>query len=83
MHRLIDPSLKEELGEDIFTSNGGHNKDSIDTFIKNAYECLGEAAERTTMEVLIMELERAIKLHVSKYFQSTTFFLHFVYILDR
>ncbi|KAF5768784.1 hypothetical protein HanXRQr2_Chr14g0640601 [Helianthus annuus] len=44
----------------IFQQNTGPNQDSLDTFLKIAFQCLGEAAERPTMEVVIEELERAL-----------------------
>ncbi|MFS8008590.1 putative protein kinase RLK-Pelle-CR4L family [Helianthus anomalus] len=62
VHRIIDPSLKEELGEDIFTSP---NNKSLSTFLRIASQCLGEAVGRPTMEVVIMELKSALNFQVS------------------
>ncbi|KAK9048136.1 hypothetical protein SSX86_032901 [Deinandra increscens subsp. villosa] len=53
---IMDPKLKE----DIFASNKGPGKYSLDTFLKIAYRCLGEAAQRPTMETVIEELESAL-----------------------
>ncbi|KAM0038433.1 putative protein kinase RLK-Pelle-LRR-I-1 family [Helianthus debilis subsp. tardiflorus] len=60
---IMDPRLKEETDEDISSSNRGPNRDSLDTFLKIANQCLGEAAKRPTMEIVIMELKRAINFH--------------------
>ncbi|KAL8193831.1 hypothetical protein R6Q57_026073 [Mikania cordata] len=57
---IIDPSLKEEIDEDILTSDGAPNKDSLKNFLKIAYQCLGEAAERPTMGIMIKELDIAL-----------------------
>ncbi|KAL8193829.1 hypothetical protein R6Q57_026071 [Mikania cordata] len=72
--RIIDPKPKEETDEDIFTTNRVPNQDSLKAFLNIAYRCLGEAAERPTMKIVINELEIALNFHVSQYFQSTTFF---------
>ncbi|KAL8193832.1 hypothetical protein R6Q57_026074 [Mikania cordata] len=58
--RIIDPSLKEETGENI--------KDSLFIFTSIAHQCLGEAAIRPTMETVIKELEIALNSHESQYF---------------
>ncbi|KAK1410896.1 hypothetical protein QVD17_37438 [Tagetes erecta] len=63
MQRIMDPRLKEETDRDTF------NQDSLDAFLKIAYGCLGKVAKRPTMEMVIKELERALKLHVSQYFR--------------
>ncbi|KAM0006009.1 putative protein kinase RLK-Pelle-LRR-I-1 family [Helianthus debilis subsp. tardiflorus] len=60
---IMDPRLKEETDDDISSSNRGPNQDSLDTFLKVAYQCLGKAAKRPTMEIVIMELKRAINFH--------------------
>ncbi|KAD7478273.1 hypothetical protein E3N88_01409 [Mikania micrantha] len=58
IERIIDPRLMEEMGEDVFTSNrSGLKKDSLDAFLKMACQCLGEAVNRPTIEMVIMELE--------------------------
>ncbi|KAF5768751.1 putative protein kinase RLK-Pelle-LRR-I-1 family [Helianthus annuus] len=67
---IMDPKLKEETNEDISSSNRGPNRDSLDTFLKIAYQCLGEAAKRPTMEIVIMELKRAINFHDTKPVES-------------
>ncbi|MFS8006173.1 putative protein kinase RLK-Pelle-CR4L family [Helianthus anomalus] len=60
IERMIDPKLKEENDEDIFTSTRRPNHDSLDAFLRIAYQCLGVADERPTMNIVIKELERAI-----------------------
>ncbi|KAI3796912.1 hypothetical protein L1987_39599 [Smallanthus sonchifolius] len=57
--RLIDPKLKKE------TSDRGPNRDSLDKFLKIAYQCLGDAAKRPTMEIVVKEIELALHFHVS------------------
>ncbi|KAK1422427.1 hypothetical protein QVD17_25537 [Tagetes erecta] len=60
IRNLIDPKLKEASDDDIFTSNKGINQDSLDAFLKIAYQCLGEAKARPTTEIIIKELETAL-----------------------
>ncbi|KAK9080257.1 hypothetical protein SSX86_001933 [Deinandra increscens subsp. villosa] len=61
IERLMDPKLKEENEEeDDFTSIRGPNQDSLDTFLKIAYQCLGEAADRPSIEIVISGLKRAL-----------------------
>ncbi|KAK9080865.1 hypothetical protein SSX86_000007 [Deinandra increscens subsp. villosa] len=67
IERLIDPKLKEENDQDNFSSVRGPNQDSLETFSKIAYQCLGEAAKRPSIEIVIKELERALDFHVSQY----------------
>ncbi|KAL8238398.1 hypothetical protein R6Q59_014965 [Mikania micrantha] len=64
--RIMDPRLKKEPKEDIFIFNRGPNEDSLDKFLKIAYQCLIEAAKRPTMENVIKELEIALNLHEKK-----------------
>ncbi|XP_076895147.1 putative serine/threonine-protein kinase PBL25 [Bidens hawaiensis] len=63
--RIIDPKLKEGTDEDIFTSSGGPDQDSLNMFLKIAYRCLGEAAKQPTMQVVMKELESALSFQVS------------------
>ncbi|KAF5768415.1 putative protein kinase RLK-Pelle-CR4L family [Helianthus annuus] len=63
---IMDPTLKEAADEDISTSNRGPNQDSLNTFLKIACQCVGEAAKRPTMDIVIKELERAINFHDPK-----------------
>nr|XP_043633089.1 uncharacterized protein LOC122604267 [Erigeron canadensis] len=59
--KIIDPALKEETDEDILTSQRVPIQDSLDTFIRIAYQCLAETrAERPTMKMVIKELETAL-----------------------
>ncbi|KAK1411762.1 hypothetical protein QVD17_32474 [Tagetes erecta] len=61
IHEIVDPKIKEEITETIFTSVKGPNQESVDMFSKIAYKCLAEAqAERPTMEVVVKELEKAL-----------------------
>ncbi|KAM0038466.1 putative protein kinase RLK-Pelle-SD-2b family [Helianthus debilis subsp. tardiflorus] len=64
---IMDPKLKE-ADEDISTSKRGRNQDSLDTFLKIAYQCLGVAATRPIIQIVIKELERAINFHVNQQF---------------
>ncbi|KVH99815.1 Protein kinase, ATP binding site-containing protein, partial [Cynara cardunculus var. scolymus] len=58
---MVDPKIKEETDDNIFTLNRGPNQNSLDTFSKIAYQCLAETqAERPTMEAVIKELEKAL-----------------------
>ncbi|KAK1410929.1 hypothetical protein QVD17_37471 [Tagetes erecta] len=61
--RIMDPKLKEDI-------SGSNNQDSLDTFLRLAYECLGEVAERPTMEIVIKELETALNLQDRKPVES-------------
>ncbi|GKB01510.1 kinase-like domain, phloem protein 2-like protein [Tanacetum coccineum] len=66
--RFNDGTLKEMVDtkimgddENMFMLQGGLNQESLDTFLKIAYQCLEETqAKRPTMEVVIKELEKAI-----------------------
>ncbi|XP_076912918.1 putative receptor-like protein kinase At5g61350 isoform X2 [Bidens hawaiensis] len=51
--RIMDPKLKEDIST-------GPNQNSVDIFLKVAYQCSGEALKRPTMEMVIKELERAL-----------------------
>ncbi|MFS7925250.1 putative protein kinase RLK-Pelle-CR4L family [Helianthus anomalus] len=63
VERMMDQKLKEETDEDIFILNRPPNKNSVDTFLKVAYQCLGKASERPTMGLVIKELEIALNFH--------------------
>ncbi|KAJ9559425.1 hypothetical protein OSB04_014039 [Centaurea solstitialis] len=66
LEKLVDPKIKAEIGN-LFTLNRGPDQDSLDTFIKIAYQCLAETqAARPTMEVVIKELEKALYLQLIK-----------------
>ncbi|PWA83408.1 protein kinase-like domain, Phloem protein 2-like protein [Artemisia annua] len=59
--KMIDPKLLDVTDEDISTSSEGLDQDSVDTFLKTAYQCLGETqAERPKMKTVIEELVKAI-----------------------
>nr|XP_043627228.1 uncharacterized protein LOC122598806 [Erigeron canadensis] len=60
---LIDPVIKEESGRNNFNLNKGPNKESLDIFVKIAYQCLAEAQnQRPTMRSVVDELEKALLL---------------------
>ncbi|KAJ0519320.1 putative protein kinase RLK-Pelle-LRR-I-1 family [Helianthus annuus] len=69
---MVDPKLME-ADEIISMLKGCVNQDSIETFLKIAYQCLAETqSERPTMAVIIKELEEALifqkytnNLHIS------------------
>ncbi|XP_076908436.1 uncharacterized protein LOC143565326 [Bidens hawaiensis] len=52
IERIMDPYLKQET-----------NSDSLYTFLKIAYQCLEEATERPTLEIVIKGLDIALKFH--------------------
>ncbi|KAK1427063.1 hypothetical protein QVD17_15746 [Tagetes erecta] len=61
---MIDPTIKEETGENKFLLNRGPNKDSLRTFIEIAHQCITETQEqRPSMKVVVKELERALFFH--------------------
>ncbi|KAJ0624978.1 putative protein kinase RLK-Pelle-LRR-I-1 family [Helianthus annuus] len=63
---IVDPKIKEEITETLFTSVRGPSQESLDTFSKIAYECLEEEqGKRPTMKVVVEELEKALFFHVS------------------
>ncbi|KAD3337694.1 hypothetical protein E3N88_33214 [Mikania micrantha] len=63
---IIDPMIKEEIGsENSFILNAQPNKDSLDTFLKIAYQCIAKIQDhRPTMEVVVMELQKALSFLV-------------------
>ncbi|KAJ0687559.1 putative protein kinase RLK-Pelle-LRR-I-1 family [Helianthus annuus] len=61
LEEMIDPILKEEIGEIKFVLNRGPNKDSLHTFITIAHQCVAETQDqRPTMKVVVKELEKAL-----------------------
>ncbi|KAJ0519499.1 putative protein kinase RLK-Pelle-CrRLK1L-1 family [Helianthus annuus] len=68
LEELIDPLIKEEIGENKFVLNRGPNKDSLHTFITIAHQCVAETQDqRPTMKVVVKELEKALFFQVSHY----------------
>ncbi|KAJ0877525.1 putative protein kinase RLK-Pelle-CR4L family [Helianthus annuus] len=66
LEELIDPIIKEEVGENGFVLNRGPNKDSLHTFITIAHQCVTETQDqRPTMKVVVKELEKALLFQVS------------------
>ncbi|XP_071688492.1 uncharacterized protein [Rutidosis leptorrhynchoides] len=58
---MIDPIIKEGSGDYKFTLSREANKDSLETFINIAYNCLAETVDqRPTMKVVVEELEKAL-----------------------
>ncbi|KAM0009704.1 putative protein kinase RLK-Pelle-CR4L family [Helianthus debilis subsp. tardiflorus] len=63
LKELIDPKIKEEDNDHIFTLNRGPNQDSFEAFSNIAYRCLSETqAKRPPIKVVITELENALNL---------------------
>ncbi|KAJ0503577.1 putative protein kinase RLK-Pelle-LRR-I-1 family [Helianthus annuus] len=61
LEEMIDPILKEGIGEIKFVLNRGPNKDSLHTFITIAHQCVAETQDqRPTMKVVVKELEKAL-----------------------
>ncbi|XP_035836280.1 uncharacterized protein LOC118484350 isoform X2 [Helianthus annuus] len=61
LEELIDPIIKEEVGENNFVLNRGPNKDSLHRFITIAHQCVAETQDqRPKMEVVVNELEKAL-----------------------
>ncbi|KAJ0736207.1 putative protein kinase RLK-Pelle-CrRLK1L-1 family [Helianthus annuus] len=66
LEEMIDPIIKEEIGENNFVLNRGPNKDSLHTFITIAHQCVAETQDqRPTMKVIVKELEKAVFFQVS------------------
>nr|XP_043612054.1 uncharacterized protein LOC122583743 [Erigeron canadensis] len=64
LKEMIDPNLKEESGENLFRRL---NKNSLEKFIKTAYNCLAESQDqRPTMKVVIRELQDALSYQIKK-----------------
>ncbi|KAJ0485445.1 putative protein kinase RLK-Pelle-CR4L family [Helianthus annuus] len=63
IERIMDPKLKEKTGEDLLDSHRGPNGDSLKAFLEIAHKCLGKAADRPTMGMVIKELEIALNFH--------------------
>ncbi|KAJ0687585.1 putative protein kinase RLK-Pelle-WAK family [Helianthus annuus] len=75
LEEMIDPLIKEEIGENKFVLNRGPNKDSLHTFISIAHQCVAETQDqRPTMKIVVKELEKALFFqvsHCSKFSLST------------
>ncbi|KAK9068368.1 hypothetical protein SSX86_012481 [Deinandra increscens subsp. villosa] len=67
LEEMIDPLIKEETSENNFVLNRGPNKDSLNTFIDIAIQCVAEAQDqRPSMKVVVKELEKALLFQISK-----------------
>ncbi|MFS7990555.1 putative protein kinase RLK-Pelle-LRR-I-1 family [Helianthus anomalus] len=63
---MIDPIIKEEIGENNFVLNRGPNKHSLHTFITIAHQCVAETQDqRPTMKVVVNELEKALSFQTN------------------
>ncbi|XP_023761497.1 uncharacterized protein LOC111909940 isoform X1 [Lactuca sativa] len=63
LKELIDPVLKQESDEILFTQNEGLSEESLATFFEIVYGCLAESqAKRPKMDVVIKGLEQALFL---------------------
>ncbi|XP_071742006.1 uncharacterized protein [Rutidosis leptorrhynchoides] len=61
MQEIIDPILKNGIGENNFSLNKGPNKKSLNAFLEIAYKCLGETQDqRPTSIGVVEELEKAL-----------------------
>ncbi|KAJ0736289.1 putative protein kinase RLK-Pelle-CrRLK1L-1 family [Helianthus annuus] len=68
---MIDPILKDELGENNFVLCKGPNKDSLHTFMTIAYQCVAETQDqRPTMKVVVKELEKALSFQLNSEVKS-------------
>ncbi|KAJ0512017.1 hypothetical protein HanIR_Chr11g0558531 [Helianthus annuus] len=68
---MIDPILKDEIGENNFVLTRGPNKDSLHTFMKIAYQCVAETQDqRPTMKVVVKELEKALSFQLNSEVKS-------------
>ncbi|MFS7909274.1 hypothetical protein Hanom_Chr01g00092721 [Helianthus anomalus] len=75
LKELVDPKITED-DEHVLTIKRGPNQDSFDAFSNIGYQCLADSqAKRPTMEIVIKELENALKLQVSVSFFIAKFTL--------
>ncbi|CAH1442264.1 unnamed protein product [Lactuca virosa] len=60
---MLDPKLKEEFDENIFTLSKGPNQESLETFLDIAYQCLAETqAQRPKIGTVVEKLKNALQL---------------------
>ncbi|XP_071720685.1 receptor like protein kinase S.2-like [Rutidosis leptorrhynchoides] len=57
---IIDPIIKEATDDNSLVITKGPNKDSIDTFVRIAIQCVATRDQRPSMEVVVKELEKAL-----------------------
>ncbi|KAK9068373.1 hypothetical protein SSX86_012486 [Deinandra increscens subsp. villosa] len=61
LEKMIDPIIKEGTNENNFVLKRGPNKDSLNTFIEIAIQCVAETQDqRPSMKVVVRELEKAL-----------------------
>nr|GEU90918.1 protein kinase-like domain, phloem protein 2-like protein [Tanacetum cinerariifolium] len=59
--KIVDHKIKEETDEHVFSLSTGPDKESLDIFLKIAFQCVAETqAQRPTIEIVIKELKRAL-----------------------
>ncbi|CAH1434723.1 unnamed protein product [Lactuca virosa] len=60
---MLDPKIKEEFDENIFTLSKGPNQDSLETFLDLAYQCLAESqAQRPNIGIVVEKIKNALQL---------------------
>ncbi|KAI3737969.1 hypothetical protein L2E82_27987 [Cichorium intybus] len=58
---MLDPRLKEEFDENIFTLSKGPNQESLETFLDIAHRCVAETqAPRPDIETVVDQLKTAL-----------------------
>ncbi|GJZ09418.1 kinase-like domain, phloem protein 2-like protein, partial [Tanacetum coccineum] len=58
---IVDPKVKEETDEHVFSLSKGPNQECLDIFLEIAFRCVAETqAQRPTIEVVINELKKAL-----------------------
>ncbi|MFS7990547.1 putative protein kinase RLK-Pelle-CrRLK1L-1 family [Helianthus anomalus] len=78
---MIDPILKEEIGKNNSVLSRGPNKDSLDTFMKTAYQCVAETQDqRPTMKVVVKELEKALSFQIKLIKHKLSFICAIVFV---
>ncbi|KAK1424668.1 hypothetical protein QVD17_20002 [Tagetes erecta] len=66
LEKMIDPIIMENDTENNLVLNSGANRDSLNTFIKIAYNCVTETKDqRPTMAVVVKELEEALSFQIN------------------
>lgn len=70
------PFIKNENIENSSFLNKGPNEDSLEIFLKVAYQCLAETHnERPSMETVVKELKKALSFQVSRQYLCLVFYL--------
>ncbi|GKE37076.1 kinase-like domain, phloem protein 2-like protein, partial [Tanacetum coccineum] len=62
---ILDHKIKEVTDEHVFSLSKGPNKESLDIFLEIAFRCVAQTqVKRPTIEVVINELKKSIRLSV-------------------